>query len=68
MTTQHHHNAQIDPRTPEGRQALNLMTIKTSALVSKLGLPPKHDRADYYSKGALCLMAVSAGLSPKDFF
>ncbi|KHS71949.1 hypothetical protein RC77_02300 [Pectobacterium brasiliense] len=58
----------IDPRTPEGRQALRLMTVKTSALVSKLGLTPKHDRADYYSKGALCLMAVSAGLSPKDFF
>lgn len=58
----------IDPRTLEGRQALRLMTVKTSALVSKLDLPPKHDRADYYSKGALCLMAVSAGLSPKDFF
>ena len=68
------HHVKIDSRTPEGRKALRLMTIKTASIVSALGLPPlggteggtEGDRP-VYSKAALCLMAVAAGLSPKDF-
>lgn len=56
----------IDPRTPEGRKALRLMVIPTKALIATLGLPPKENR-QYYSKAALCLMAVDAGLTPRDF-
>lgn len=56
----------IDSRTPEGRKALRLMTINTASIVSALGLPPLGERP-VYSKAALCLMAVAAGLSPKDF-
>lgn len=56
----------IDPRTPEGRKALRLMTVATVSIVSALGLPPLGERP-VYPKAALCLMAVSAGLSPKDF-
>ncbi|EPV2073582.1 hypothetical protein ACV22K_001802 [Escherichia coli] len=62
MTTKQH----IDPRTPEGRKALRLMMIPTAALIAALGLPAKENRP-YYSKGALCLMAVDAGLTPRDF-
>ncbi len=56
----------IDPRTPEGRKALRLMVIPTKALIATLGLPAKENR-QYYSKAALCLMAVDAGLTPRDF-
>lgn len=56
----------IDPRTPEGRKALRLMVVPTAALIAALGLPAKENRP-YYSKGALCLMAVNAGLTPRDF-
>ncbi|WP_252082770.1 hypothetical protein [Enterobacter roggenkampii] len=56
----------IDARTPEGRKALRLMTVDTVYIVSALGLPPLGERP-VYSKAALCLMAVAAGLSPKDF-
>ena len=56
----------IDPRTPEGRKALRLMTINTTSIVSALGLPPLGERP-VYTKAALCLMAVAVGLSPKDF-
>jgi len=56
----------IDSRTPEGRKALRLMIIKTASIVSALGLPPLGARP-VYTKAALCLMAVAAGLSPKDF-
>ncbi|WP_337088619.1 hypothetical protein [Escherichia coli] len=56
----------IDPRTPEGRKALGLMVIPTKALIATLGLPAKENR-QYYSKAALCLMAVDAGLTPRDF-
>lgn len=56
----------IDPRTPEGRKALRLMVVPTKALIATLGLPAKEIRP-YYSKAALCLMAVDAGLTPRDF-
>ncbi|HDD9314533.1 TPA: hypothetical protein PBQ17_004132 [Escherichia coli] len=56
----------IDPMTPEGRKALRLMVIPTKALIATLGLPAKENRP-YYSKAALCLMAVDAGLTPRDF-
>ena len=56
----------IDPRTPEGRKALRLMVVPTKALIATLGLPAKENR-QYYSKAALCLMAVDAGLTPRDF-
>ena len=56
----------IDPRPPEGRKALRLMVIPTKALIATLGLPAKENR-QYYSKAALCLMAVDAGLTPRDF-
>lgn len=62
MTTKQH----IDPRTPEGRKALRLMVVPTKELIATLGLPPKENRL-YYSKAALCLMAVDAGLTPRDF-
>ena len=64
------HHIKIDSRTPEGRKALRLMTIKTASIVSALGLPPLGEtegERPVYSKAALCLMAVAAGLSPKDF-
>ncbi|RWT21916.1 hypothetical protein DN603_15920 [Raoultella planticola] len=62
-------DVKIDPRTHEGRKALSLMTVHTSSLIAALGLPERSERPDnaYYSKGALCLMAVNAGLTPKDF-
>ncbi len=56
----------IDPRTPEGRKALRLMTVDTSLLIAALGLPPKENRP-YYAKATLCIMAVNAGMTPKDF-
>lgn len=56
----------IDPRTPEGRKALRLMTVDTASIVSALGLPPLGERP-VYTKAALCLMSVAAELSPKDF-
>ncbi|EEW2161893.1 hypothetical protein DQ91_000541 [Escherichia coli] len=62
MTTKQH----IDPRTSEGRKALRLMMVPTKSLIAALGLPPKKNRP-YYSKAALCLMAVDAGLTPRDF-
>ena len=59
----------IDSRTPEGRTALRFMTVPVSALIAALDIPDRSKRADnaYYSKAELCLMAVAAGLSPKDF-
>ncbi|ENH2534209.1 hypothetical protein [Escherichia coli] len=57
---------QIDPMTPEGRKALCLMMVPTKELIAALGLPAKENRP-YYSKAALCLMAVDAGLTPRDF-
>ncbi|HBX5401528.1 TPA: hypothetical protein MH439_02030 [Klebsiella pneumoniae] len=59
-------HVKIDSQTIEGRKALRLMTINTASIVSALGLPPQGERP-VYSKAALCLMAVAAGLSPKDF-
>lgn len=59
--------AYIDSRTLEGRKALRFMTISTKQLLSALNLPPKEDRAEYYTKATLCLMAVAAGLSLRDF-
>ncbi|EEQ1641743.1 hypothetical protein KJK53_002166 [Escherichia coli] len=56
----------IDPRTPVGRKALRLMVVPTKALIATLGLPAKENRP-YFSKAALCLMAVDAGLAPRDF-
>lgn len=56
----------IDSRTPEGRKALRLMTVDTVSIVSALGLSPLGERP-VYTKAELCLMAVAAGLSPKDF-
>lgn len=56
----------IDPRTPEGRKALCLMTVSTKELIAALRLPAKKNRP-YYSKAALCLMAAAAGLTPRDF-
>jgi len=56
----------IDSRTPEGRKALRLMTTETKALIAALSLPAKENRP-HYSKATLCIMAVNAGLTPKDF-
>lgn len=42
------------------------MTIETKSLIAALGLPAKDNRP-HYSKATLCLMAVNAGLTPKDF-
>ncbi|EGZ9184750.1 hypothetical protein ACRRLZ_000350 [Escherichia coli] len=66
MTNNTNDTIKIDPRTPEGRKALRLMVIPTKALIATLGLPAKENR-QYYSKAALCLMAVDAGLTPRDF-
>lgn len=61
-------DVKIDPRTPLGRKALRLLDVSTAALVAALGLPPRSERPfETYSKGALCLMATSAGLTPMDF-
>ncbi|POX27647.1 hypothetical protein C3463_21330 [Serratia marcescens] len=59
----------IDTKTPEGRKALRLMTVPVSALIAALGLPERYARPDnaYYSRAELCVMAASAGLSPRDF-
>ncbi len=59
----------IDTKTPEGRKALRLMTVPVSALIAALGLPDRSERQAnaYYSKAELCVMAASAGLSPRDF-
>lgn len=59
-------NTKLDSRSPEGRKALRLMTIEPKALIASLGLPDKGNRP-YYSKATLCLMAVTAGLTPRDF-
>ena len=59
--------AVLDTRTPEGRKALRLLTVQTSDLLSRLGLPHSTERDEYYSKAALCLMAVQAGLTLRDF-
>ena len=61
-------DVKIDPRTPEGRKAMRLLDVPAAVLVAVLGLPQKHTRPDmYYSKGALCIMATTAGLTPMDF-
>lgn len=58
--------AMLDTSTPEGRKALRLMTVKTTELVKALGLGPIEDR-EKHSKADLCLMAVTQGLTLRDF-
>lgn len=58
--------ATLNTSTPEGRKALRLMTVKTIELVKALGLGPIEDR-QRHSKAELCVMAVTQGLTLRDF-
>ncbi len=66
MSTITAYSTRIDPRTPEGRKALRLMTVPASALIAALGLPARSTGRSYYSMAELCLMAVDAGIGPKE--
>lgn len=59
----------IDGRTPKGKAAMRLLAVDTKALITALGLPPRSQRSDseFYSKATLCLMAVDAGMTIKNF-
>lgn len=66
MSTRSASTARIDPRTPEGRKALRLMAVPASALIAALGLPARSTGRSYYSMAELCLMAIAAGIGPKE--
>ena len=56
----------IDPRTSEGRKALRLMSYPAAALIAALGLPALPTGRQRYSMAELCLMAIDAGIGPKE--
>lgn len=56
----------FDTSTPEGRKALRLRDVKSSRLAEALGLGPIEDR-EKLPKATLCHMAVTAGLTLRDF-
>ncbi|OSM98612.1 hypothetical protein AU490_12130 [Lonsdalea populi] len=57
---------QLDPRNPEDRKALRLMTVPIRNVVKALGLCPLSWR-DRYTRTQLCRMAVQKGLTLRDF-